>query len=687
MMREDVIAQWVKIISRYPDNSFFFIARNYLGHITTPFHKPEIIERLTSFFLAPAIQEKIFSLLDDDDNMLISAVMLMDSPSKEDIQKFFSDRLSYVELHKKLVNLEERLIFVPSPNDMRNHISVNPLFHDELHRKAVAFYPLLGENPQHASVSVPDRPFIDGEFLKAFFNLMASGRIPHGNPLPQVDSTVYAKIFPAWEPDRLTRALRLLLASAGNTRIFTLHADKHVMIDKSRMTEILSLAPLHSFCLILAWMLSEKLAFSPDNIQSIQQSVNDFLSTAQKLVPLYKESLPKLITLCLHANGLDRHRIDPAVFQDILEISGAVVVDGNLVHMSAHVRTLLSQQELQQEPMPHGSRLIIDSDGILSYNNPSPAKAHDMVSLIADVRSIDTYVHYEMTRGSFRRARDMGISLENMLQGIEDAVGEGTVPRFLRERLTAWEHLYGEARIYDGITLACSERLSRIIEHVPALGIHIHTRISNNIYLMRRDTEPQWRKILEDAGADMMPASIGSSGMYKKTHATSTIGENHLRWNFTLPPRQNYLLCNVPLQSTYTHQDSSFLNSISATAKKMDLRGDALQEMESRITNKLVLVESQLVRDRLYSGILSASGFDYQGKLNLCKSAVGDASMVLELHLGGDTEDIMVVQAMEVIDATKKNAMLKAKIMPDGQERIIPISSIFRVRRERFSLF
>lgn len=680
---EDTISRWVKIISRYPDASFFFIARNYLGQISTPFHKPQIVEKLTRFFLTPLVRERILSLIDDKDCMLISAVMLMDAPSKKSLQGFFSERLSYVELHKRLVNLEERLIIVPHPDTTDERMTINPLFHDDLYRRIVSFYPLLGDKPpdEHTS-TVSGCQLMDGEFIKAVLNLLASNRLSPGEPVHRTDSRNAVSVFPAWPTERLGQALELLLAAIENSQLFTLQDGRLAVPDRTRIREVLSLPPHHFFSLVLAWLLVSRLSLQPHTLEAVQQSLSEFLSTMLRLSPMYVEGIPRLISICFHANGLDSCRVHAGTVQDILELCGALQRDQNRVYLSDSLRPLLEPHGTPAPDLP----LIIDSDGILSYKHLTGVPVHNLISLAADIKSVDTYVHYEITRSSFRRARDMGISLEDILQEIENAAG-GKLPSFLRERLTVWEELYGEARIFDGITLACSQRLSRIIEHLPALRPHVQANIAEGIYLMNRATEAHWRKILEDAGADMMPATIGMTSPQKKSMVSHLSGEKLQAWRSIPLLKSSAFAHGIPLQRSSVVRNTSFLEHMDMKIREMGLRGDTLQEMESRIANKLVLVDSQLVKDRLYSGILSASGFDYQGKLNLCKSAVGDPSIVLELHLGGDTEDVLVVQAVEIIDATKKNAMLKVRIMPEGQERIIPISSIFHVKRERFSLF
>ncbi|MFA6846233.1 MAG: hypothetical protein WCR02_10940, partial [Sphaerochaetaceae bacterium] len=103
----------------------------------------------------------------------------------------------------------------------------------------------------------------------------------------------------------------------------------------------------------------------------------------------------------------------------------------------------------------------------------------------------------------------------------------------------------------------------------------------------------------------------------------------------------------------------------------------------SRFEQKLILDKSQIA-NQVVNGSIEAGGFDYQGKLALCRQAIGKPNMALLLQLAD--QDVMV-QPLELVYTVDKEAMLKAQIMPSLEIKIIPVSKVFLVRLFKYCLF
>ena len=115
--------------------------------------------------------------------------------------------------------------------------------------------------------------------------------------------------------------------------------------------------------------------------------------------------------------------------------------------------------------------------------------------------------------------------------------------------------------------------------------------------------------------------------------------------------------------------------------------GCNLSEIEPLISDRIIVSRSQIDRTFRYAGRISVSGFDYNAKLSAIKGALPKAKNkeadLLELELPSEN---LIVQPLEIVRTGQTASVLRSKVMPDGQERSISISSIFKVTVLRWSL-
>ena len=115
--------------------------------------------------------------------------------------------------------------------------------------------------------------------------------------------------------------------------------------------------------------------------------------------------------------------------------------------------------------------------------------------------------------------------------------------------------------------------------------------------------------------------------------------------------------------------------------------GCNLTEVEPLITDRIIVSKSQIDKNFRYAGRISVSGFDYNAKLSAIKGALPKAKNkeadLLELELPSEN---LIVQPLEIVRTGQTASVLRSKVMPDGQERSISISSIFKVTVLRWSL-
>ena len=108
---------WEAALSSLPDSAFFEVVRHYLGPLSTPFHRPDLIERLSAFMERPETAERAASYLDAEDALLLSCVLIHDSPDEAELGRILPDMPGWrpLALRERLFNLEERLLIRRMP--------------------------------------------------------------------------------------------------------------------------------------------------------------------------------------------------------------------------------------------------------------------------------------------------------------------------------------------------------------------------------------------------------------------------------------------------------------------------------------------------------------------------------------------------------------------------------------------
>jgi hypothetical protein len=87
---------------------------------------------------------------------------------------------------------------------------------------------------------------------------------------------------------------------------------------------------------------------------------------------------------------------------------------------------------------------------------------------------------------------------------------------------------------------------------------------------------------------------------------------------------------------------------------------------------------------------MQASGFDFQGKVNLCKATINSKIDLLELQMLDEdgNSHILLTEAKELISSSDaQGASIRVSVLPEQEEKVIPIAKVFRVRKLRRSIF
>lgn len=649
---------WERALSQLSDTTYLDIVRNFIATIPTPFHKPQLTAQLTSLFNQIEFQKQIVARLSLDDRRLLSAIWALGHPTQDEVCLIFSRRIPYAQLWQQLVNLEERLLVVPHPDRPSNrneliinpllrsvlapYISVNLLFRDEMIEHVESSYRFQSGNRTLM------RALMSLHIHEDMGNRERSERLIRSRYIPSVFS------LPTLPPELIMEYNRLLF-------------DQHVLRERGKQTKFIQEAAqrllemdtetlLMHLCLS-AWRHHMHLDNQHQRLphSTIWQFFSTLINVLQTVSICTEEELITAVQFALFYVGIS-HAVN-AHFLSFLASLGLTKQEPSSVH------------EMQNQ------RCTIDSDLTISYSGTLyPIEKMDYLHLIAIVRKVDVVCTYEITKLSMMRAYDIGLSENQIIAYLHGLTSQNFAS--LKSLMKQWRQEFSSLVIYDGVVVVADERQSRIIEALPQLQDYIIAHITRGIYLFSRKNERIWRDILTAAGSGLLPSSIGEEEPIPVIpHESESI---HQANDISLPTGEIFL--NVPIESQYAALRKRILTHTTDSLER--------NELLDRLERKLILIPSQVQAIRGPSQTLQASGFDHQGKVNLCKTAVKSAGDLLELQLlddEGNTE-ILLAEAKEIIK-TGQESSVRVHLLPTGEQRVIPINLVFKLKKLRRSIF
>jgi len=670
---------WEKSLGCLNDEVYFHVARNYLGTITTPFHKPQLNRQLTTLFSNESFIERVVACISPWDATLLSAAWLLKSPTQDELCALYTGEMDYLHVHQSVVNLEERLLLVPmiSLEPSRKALMINPLLLSRLKLNILSFNAVF----PHSATIPADAIFQNGpdlRMIRALICMHAQGRLQPGEKGSKtLRSPAVQAIFSAWNEQELTILLPLL--NHMLVRLSVVHEEqRETLLNVRRSAWILSQTPQRLLLLMLIEGAIHQQLFA--QAASSRDSIGDFFLLFQEITSscrvLTRWDVQRICYICAAQCSLTIKRYqEMVVFLQLM---------GQLSYPCGHQAVRVVKLNNQPDSDTKGS-VTIDTDFTISYaHEPVAQDKADLLHLIAMVKKVDTVCSYELTKESFRHALDLGCTIAEIEGFLEDATTHPIAPS-LKALLSQWTSEFNSIQIFDGITIFANERVSRLIDGLPSLQNHKIACIRTGVYLMSRKSEAQWRAILSDAGTVLLPHSVGEDHpSLEETDQSELPSLPSAEENPTLEKVRS--LRSIP--ALKEHEEPLFVNELRKKIHDLHVGKHEEEDLLAKLSRKLILAPSQVVKTLGRSGTVVASGFDFQGKINLIKAAVSSTNDILELHLVDDEGGIkaILVEANELI-GTNRDFNLRVTLLPEREEKILSIDRIFLVRKLRRSIF
>ena len=358
----------------------------------------------------------------------------------------------------------------------------------------------------------------------------------------------------------------------------------------------------------------------------------------------------------------------------ILALKGGIEYEATLLDKLSTLGVLSLNdiwQANQIEEETGRSTLVIDSDNTISYSG-SCTEA-DILYRFSDLSVLDRQTSYQVTAQSFTRGLDGNLSWNEIHTYLE----HNSYPLMsdsLLKMLDITHERYQQITIYDGIVLVTEDRVTRLLTQLESMQDHIVATIAPNTFLMRRSSEQTWRTILVQSGV-LVPAKRTGERSEATKGGENPLFEQLIQENKVASPP-------IDIPTSYAIHPAPLDKVLRMKIETAKLSKAERSDLEQRFKAKMILVEDQIVA-QVVNGVIEAGGFDYQGKVGLCRNAVGKKNIALQLML---PDQELIVQALEVAYTAQKEALLKAAVMPDMEVKIIPVSKIFLVRQLRYHL-
>jgi len=721
------------------DETFFYIIRNYLGPLQTPFHKPTLIKDLIKFLSIKSVQEKILLYIDTLDKKVLTAVVLLSQPTIHDIYQLFHDEYEFFQLQQTIINLEERLLLLTAETNAQ--LQINPLFSEMITTHVVDMTMLLGPNRTPVSDEIaktlsPAEYLMQPIFLPSLITYYFHNKcsiFPDGNYKKKTEENIVHFLGDKSQSKLFLQACYLANHTLFSLGILTPVNSEIVLKDNifshnsSNETKIIQhLTPFNIFVLSLISFLSLPVSKSTINFITsfllLLNQVSDFYFSKSDISRIFSAAnlLNKAtIKLLINEKSLIDLLVSHNIFLDNASTK-SMDIDNSLFCLNPTMKPLLNSYSStvdKESPMdidlssvnttsPQSEQILMTMDSDYSIIIDPKISILSFVSLypFIELRKIDNKYLFELTKKSFLKAIDSGRNLDQFVTA-NKILAKRDIPSHILSSMKSWLDVFNRIDIYYGIIVKADPFLSRIIETHPEINKYVIEKLSDGIFLMDKKNEIFWRGLLTNAGIDFLPTTKSANSDIKNTNARISDSsldmleqDDFSELYIEASPEANLLKNAVSDGKTHiinqnneksTNEDINSLKKILADKlKSMKFPEKDFEEFSARIAKKLILVPEQLRGSPLHRTIWEAKGLDYQGKLNLCRNALKNGNDLIEIHLRKiDGSEIVTLLRPVALENPGKDALLKGIVVPEETEAEFIVRKIFLLRKLKSSLF
>ena len=726
-------AGWEAALSGIPDSGFFEVMRHYLGPVSTPFHRPDLIERLAGFMGRPEAAEAAAAYLDAEDALLLSCIFIHDSPDEAELLRILPEGPGRrpLALRERLFNLEERLLI------RRTHGGVGALGAGEsaptggaarasgeggaIQAKEAAENWTAG-GPGKASGRAGSSILVLTPLGRRLLRMGCIGpgaviSAPVSAPVNQLEPGTAADSGRSENPPRLNGSvLNAVLAFLSESPPLLL---KNGSIRKKSMELIEQCFPaffrdgsgpsrifLMGKMLIAAGLAVRNGAYLQpvlENWRSLEalspRERRSFLlaraaagtdipsTSAVEIVRTLLECLPEgraykvenLLLLLRLLAGRGRplsERAGRRIISNLVilgELSAGA--DGSAARPPAADEH--SRDKTQASP-PVPALTLTPAGDIRC--RPEFSFICDF-ALAAELVSTDTVSTFRFTKDRFLSALETGIAADTFFTILETHSAH-PIPQNLKTLASEWENDYRSLRLGIGVFLEITDSRRELVSETGVLDPYTLSRPAPGLWILKPHEEHRWRTELARIGIDRLPPLPSPPpippGQAAKTPSRIPRAHTPEREPRLAPANWNHQPLDNPEKR---------LAALAAHPAVDTLSEGERREFTERLERRTILMPRQIRPGAWRDETAEAKGFDYPGKLRLIEAALSSRNQYLKITVAEGTKLRGTTILPTGIQRSEGEHILSGLTIPDETPAHYKVRKIGLITRFRISLF
>lgn len=589
-------------LMRLREDDFLSLASLYLGPVSMPYNRHNLISRLTGFFSDESVRANLIASVKPEEAGIISLVRVFAPVQPDKLLKLFDQSVRQEKLHC-LSSLTKRTLLLTDENgalDLNSGLDYSCVLSQEV------FAPILKKE---------ERKICLRDSLKAIVSLILTERTGANMKAVRRLAKARAGCFPSLEKEETERLFSLFISAALDWKLIRAERD-HFIADREKTERFLSLPLARIRSALTRYLTSSDLA----------QTFSSFASC------FTKEGLASVFS-ALYCDSSEMQKFSRLIDEYYFLYEG-------------------SQDETDSK-----EEVIVTNDLLIRTHS---LKRDSRLFLFTCPVMIDNMMTLSLTAESVCAGFDLGLSVQDI---ICELWPDGKADRTVESRLRQWKEKYDEFSFTNAVCLETSVRNARIIDQLPLLQIHIIKKITETAYLMRKDSEDQWRRILVYSGFDTLSAtqSFCRSEESDKTPEVPDESADEPLLPACLPAVRK------PCSSDYK---SILAAEIEERCGKDD-RADYLELLESGI----LVSPSQICTHTSFRTGRSASGFSFQQKMLIILESRKHPDWLYEIKM----PDASGIYHIEKVDAKGKDCLVTLR-SSGAQSFTVSAGKIFFIR-------
>ncbi len=647
-----------------PDDEFFAIMRNYLGKLQTPFNKHSLIDALANFLLREETAERVLSMIDKEDALLLTSINFLTSTDIHELHDFLGPERSFMSIHHLLLNLEERLLIYRDAESER--IRISPVF-DELFKTKVFDTDLLFPSMDCQAEKYPDIWFTDA-LVTAFVSFLC--RIPD---ILKLDGTIKKKaedeikrIFPdLLTSEKTGTRLSILLQTLQGLSLITKKSDE-IVLSEDNLLEFSELRIKQRYMLYAAASIGSN--NSTDLIFKLSELIDRLLYAIPTGKSFTLGSIKKLLLLIIKKTSVNY--INPDSILDSLISFRFLVFSGTRYVINPHLKEHMVIKEYTEPP------LIVQPSFDITVKPWISLKDGIKFAGVTEIKKFDLYPDFELTKSSYTRGHDCKLHSGSIIKTLEK-LSARPVPQNISVSVESWEEDYNRVHLYEGIVLTVNSDKQMIIEHLHKLHPYILQELADGIYLMDSENVKEWKLIIENAG-------INVPGIQKNTTVSNSTTVFH-----KMGTLKDTDILRIPITTPVSFTISSdFHKELNMKLNSLKLSSHEKEGFKVRIDKKLILHPDQIQKGNIRNEKTEASGMDYIGKVRLIERALESKNELLEVTFGNPIEKLTTYLVKPVdFDKSQEDLLLNVISLPEEKNIQLIVRKMSKVKRLKSSLF